>query len=235
MDLASFKSLVQDELENTGTEFSGVLDDLIRIVEREIYIGLGNSFITRFTYDCLTAPTAKFAVANQRYIDIPGALDLESIYVANSSDPLLPDGWRQLQLRDQEWLDTAYGKLTVTSQYTGRPKYYAIYQNQQTDDNPTALRVLLAPVPNINYLVRYTYYAYPTSLVDSPSDVQGTYISNNYTNVLLYGVMAHAYLYEKGDAELMQMYKDRYDFSMSQLMKNMKMKHREDAARDGQV
>lgn len=234
MDLASFKALVENELENHETSFVNTLDDLIKVVEREIYTTLGNSFLTRFSHESIVALDAKYLTAGQYYYDLDEAIDIESIYVAGSNDILVPLGWRQLQLRDKQFIQTAYGLNTI-SMVNGRPRYYAIGDNVISDDNTIALRIILGPTPNTNYAIKYTYYKYPTSLTESPSDTEGTYLSIQFPNVLLYGVVSHGYLYEKGDPAIMAMYKERYDYSMSQLMTTFKGKQMNDAARDGQA
>lgn len=235
MDLASFKTLVQNELENSETSFVANLNNFIKMAEREIYISMGNTFITRFTYDCITAPNVKLLTVGQNYFDVPDALDIESVYVAGSNDPLLPLGWRQLQLRDSQFLDTAYADKITTTSFDGRPRYYAIRENNLTDDNSTVMRVLVAPTPNVGYMVRYTFHKYPTSLTVAPADTEGTYLSINYTNVLLYGTVCHAYIYLKGNPEVMAMYKDRYDTGLAHATGLFKAAQRNDAARDGQV
>jgi len=61
-----------------------------------------------------------------------------------------------------------------------------------------------------------------------------TWLGDNYDPVLLYGTMLEAYIFLKGEADLMAVYKAKYDEAMGQLNRLGSGLERGDAYRDGQ-
>ena len=105
---------------------------------------------------------------------------------------------------------------------TGLPKYYAIFSDQS---------YILGPTPDICYAMELHYYAYPPSIT-----VAGTsWIGTNFPNVLLWGSLVEAYIYAKGEAELIQTYQSKFQESLEELKQLGDSKDREDAYRTTQV
>lgn len=105
---------------------------------------------------------------------------------------------------------------------TGKPIYYAIF-----DQNT----FILGPTPNANYTMELHYFYYPESIVTAGT----TWLGDNFDSALLYGTLLEAYTYLKGEADVIQVYKQRYDEAMMLLKQLGDGKDRRDAYRSGQV
>ena len=103
---------------------------------------------------------------------------------------------------------------------TGVPKYYAAFDV----DN-----FLLAPVPTQSYTAELHYYYRPASIVDAGTSWLGTYAEQ----ALLYGCLAEAYVFMKGDDALQQQYTNRFIESVSRLKNLGEGRENIDAYRDG--
>jgi hypothetical protein len=110
------------------------------------------------------------------------------------------------------------------SEFYGEPAYYAVF-----DQNS----FILGPTPDASYAVELHYFYYPESI----TTVSGgqTWLGDNFSSALLYGSMLEAYTYMKGEADVMNTYKARYDEAMILLKQLSDGKDRQDAYRSGQV
>ena len=70
---------------------------------------------------------------------------------------------------------------------------------------------MIAPTPNASYEITLAYIKSPTSLTDSSVSGSGTYLSNKYQDLLLYGSLVEAYGYLKGPADMIQYYTQAYE------------------------
>jgi hypothetical protein len=75
------------------------------------------------------------------------------------------------------------------------------------------------------------YYAYPQSIVDAGTSWLGT----NFPNVLLWGSLVEAYIYMKGEPDLIQAYQQKYQEAMALLKQLGDGKDRIDTYRVTQV
>lgn len=90
---------------------------------------------------------------------------------------------------------------------TGLPQYYALFSDQS---------MILGPTPDACYVMELHYFAYPPSIT-----VAGTsWVGTNFPNVLLYGSLYFAYVFMKGEPDLIQTYKQTFDEGLA-LMKNL--------------
>lgn len=105
---------------------------------------------------------------------------------------------------------------------TGLPSTYALYN---------ATQFLLGPTPNAAYSVELQYFAYPTSIVTAGS----TWLSINYPNVLLWGALTEAYIYLKGETDLVQMYQAKFEEAMAPLKQLGDARDKSDAYRAPQA
>ena len=110
------------------------------------------------------------------------------------------------------------------SEFYGEPAYYAVF-----DQNS----FILGPTPDASYAVELHYFYYPESI----TTVSGgqTWLGDNFSSALLYGSLLEAYTYMKGEADVMNTYKARYDEAMILLKQLSDGKDRQDAYRSGQV
>jgi hypothetical protein len=108
------------------------------------------------------------------------------------------------------------------SAFYGEPQYYAVF-------NSTSF--IVGPTPDINYSAELHYFYYPTSIT-----VAGTsWLGDNFSSTLLYGSLLEAYTYMKGEKDVLDNYRARYDEAMLLLKQLGDGKDRQDAYRSGQV
>jgi hypothetical protein len=106
---------------------------------------------------------------------------------------------------------------------TGVPKYYAFF-----DIN----NFILAPVPNSTYGVELHYFYRPESLTTATS---GTWISNYAQEALLYGCLVEAYIFMKGEQDLINTYTQRFNDALARLKNYGEGREDVDAYRDGLI
>ena len=108
---------------------------------------------------------------------------------------------------------------------TGVPKYYAFF-----DIN----NFILAPVPNSTYGVELHYFYRPASLT-AGSGSGTTWLSINAELSLLYGALVEAYIFMKGEQDMMAYYDKRFTESLSGLKMLGEAKETTDEYRTGKV
>jgi hypothetical protein len=106
---------------------------------------------------------------------------------------------------------------------TGVPKYYAFF-----DIN----NFILAPVPNSTYPVELHYFYRPASLT---VETGGTWISNYAQEALLYGCLVEAYIFMKGEQDLINTYTQRFNEALARLKNYGEGREDVDAYRDGLI
>lgn len=154
------------------------------------------------------------ATANNQYLTLPA--DWLSAYsVAVVSDT---QEYTYLLNKDVNFIREAFPYPGSS----GKPKYYAIF-----DQNT----FILGPTPNASYEIEMHYYAYPESIVTAGT----SWLGDNFDSALLYGTLVEAYVYLKGDAEIMGFYQNRYTEALGLLKRLADGLDRQDAYRSGQV
>lgn len=115
----------------------------------------------------------------------------------------------------------------------GLPTTYALYGVTRPTPSPAVgtSQIIVGPTPNAAYSLELQYFSYPTSIVTAGS----TWLSVNYPNVLLWGSLAEAYIYLKGEDNLIQTYQAKYGEAMALLKQLGDGKDREDNYRTVQV
>ena len=128
------------------------------------------------------------------------------------------DGYRYLLNKDVNYIREMFPYPAVT----GTPQYYALF-----DQNT----FIVGPTPDVEYNIELHYFAYPQSIVTAGS----TWLSQNFPNVLLYGALTEAYLYLKGEADVLQSYQAKFQEAMAPLKQLSDGKDRQDNYRTVQV
>ena len=105
---------------------------------------------------------------------------------------------------------------TATSE-RGRPLYYADFDKELSTGSDNGSTLIVAPVPDQDYNVELHYLYKPSSLT---SQTSGTWLSQNASNALLYGSLIEAYIFMKGDPDMMALYQSRFNEEIARL-KNM--------------
>ena len=103
------------------------------------------------------------------------------------------------------------------------PRYYGIF-----DIN----NFLIAPTPNSNYAVELHYYYRPASLT-AGADSGTTWLSTNAPFALLYGSLVEAYIFMKGESDMLQQYEKRFVDQLTRLKDFGEARENEDAYKLG--
>ncbi len=120
--------------------------------------------------------------------------------------------------KDVNFIRAAYPNPNTT----GLPAYYAYF-----DENS----FILGPTPDDDYEVELHYFYYPESIVTATN----TWLGDNYDTALLYGALLEAYIFMKGEPDVIAEYQKQYDSSMAMLKMLGEGKNRQDMYRSGQV
>lgn len=112
---------------------------------------------------------------------------------------------------------------------TGLPRYYALFGSRLND--PNELTFILGPSPDANYGAELHYFYYPESIVTNGT----SWLGDNYSPALLYGSLVEAYLYMKGEADMLAAYQAKYQEALGQLKRLGDGLERNDAYRAGQT
>ena len=207
---------LQTDLRNYTEVDSTVLSDsviatFIKNAENKIYREADNDD-NRF-YD-----TSNLTVGN-RYVTIPANLRIiRYIQLANTN--VSPTVQVFLEGKDPSYMAEFYNTPSTSS---GLPRYYA---------NWDANYWVVAPTPDAAYEITMAYVKQPTSLV---TDTGGTYLSDKYQDLLLYGSLVSAYGYLKGPADMLQYYTQAYQTALQSYAIEQQGRRRRDEYQDGVI
>ena len=188
-----------------------------------------NTFITQAEtriYNAINIPALRKNVtgtltANNQYLSLPTDwLSAYSIAVIDGSG-----NYSYILNKDVSYIREAYPGPTST----GLPKYYALFGTQLS--NNYALSYILGPTPDQAYGVEMHYFYYPASIVTAGE----SWLGDNYDPVLLYGALLEAAIFMKAEADMVTMYKAKYDEAMNELRRLCDALERGDSYRDGML
>ncbi len=132
--------------------------------------------------------------------------------------------------KDVNFIRAAYPNPNTT----GLPKYYALFgPTVASSVISDELSFILGPTPDVLYNVELHYNAYPESITVAADG--RTWLADNYSPVLLYGTLVEAYVFLKGEPDMMAVYKAKYDEAFAQLNRLGTGLERNDAYRVGQA
>ena len=178
------KTAVQDYTENDETTFVNNVPLFIRLSEERI---LKNVQLNLFKKNVSGNTTS-----GNKYLALPSDyLTTFSLSLAGSNG----DKFFLLK-KDPSFIQ----EYTPDSTTTGSPKYYADYDV----DN-----FILAPTPDASYTAELHYFYRPTSLT-AGSDSGTTWLSENAELALLYGSLIEAYVFMKGEQDILNMYTQKF-------------------------
>lgn len=205
---AQLKQAIQDYTQNTETTFVSNLPLFIRFSEERI---LKTVQLSLFRKNATTTATT----GNQ--------------YLACPSDFLAPLSLSYTSAGDKNFVD--FKDVTFLQTYntdptdTGLPRYYA----QFDVDN-----FILAPTPAAGYTMELHYFYRPASITAGPESGT-TWLSENAELTLLYGALVEAYIFMKGEADMMALYDKRFSESVIALKMLGEAKETTDEYRVGMV
>lgn len=197
---------IQDYTENTFTTTD--INNFIRQAEQRIYNTVQLPALRKNV-------TGTLSIGN-KYLAMPtdwlSTFSLAVINAANEYTYLLN---KDVNFIRQSFPDT-------DTDFYGEPQYYAVF------DNAT---FIVGPTPDANYSAELHYFYYPESIVTAGTSWVGT----NFSSALLYGSLLEAYTYMKGEKDVLDNYRNRYDEAMLLLKQLGDGKNRQDSYRSGQV
>ena len=155
--------------------------------------------------------------SGNRYVTIPSDLRaIRYVQLTNSEGDQF-----YLEQRDTSFIAEYYA--TPGSSSVDIPKYYANW-----DENFW----VVAPTPDKTYSITLSYDKEPTSIT---TDTTGTYLSNKYSDLLLYGCLVNTYGYLKGPADMLQYYTGQYQKSLESYAIEQIGQRRRDEYQDGEI
>ena len=145
---------------------------------------------------------------------------MPSDYLASFSLQITTTGSKSfLDFKDVNFVQ----QYAIDKNANGTPKYYGVF-----DVN----NFIVSPTPDVAYTTELHYYYRPTSLT-AGADSGTTWLSTNAPNVLLYGSLVEAYTYMKGEADMMQLYEQRFAQEIQRLKDLAEARENSDAYRRG--
>ena len=188
--LATLKTAIQDYTDNSESSFVSHIPDFIKSAEERIFKSVDLEVFRKNVITALST-TDKF-------------LSLPNDYLASFSMQITTSGSETFLLqKDVNFLQEAYGASSATA----TPRFYA-----QFDAN----NFVVAPTPNSNYAIELHYYYRPASLT-AGADTGTTWLSINAPFALLFGSLVDAYIFMKGEPDLIQQYEKRFTDQLKRL------------------
>jgi hypothetical protein len=203
------KTAIQDYTENDEASFVNNLPTFIQLSEERILKNVQLSLFRK---------------------NVSGTLTASNKYLAAPSDFLAPfslsfvdsDGDHQfLEFKDVDYVQT----FNPDAATTGNPRYYAVFNIDY---------FILGPTPNSSYTTELHYFYRPASLTAGAGSGT-TWLSENAEIALLYGRLIEAYLYMKGEPDIMAQYEKRFSEAMVGLKMFGEAKEVTDQYRTGMV
>jgi hypothetical protein len=213
MNYAELLQSIQDFTENNETTFVAEIPTFVRQAEELI-------FRTVMIPELRKNVTANITASHP--------------YIARPNDFLAPfsfavvDGssnYNFLIEKDVNFMREAYPNQSTT----GLPKYYSEFDGDFSSTNSPG-NFIVAPTPDTNYLVQLHYYYDPPSIVTSST----SWLGDNAEQALFYGSLVNAYIFMKGEQDVLAMYKEKFDEAMQRLVVLGDGRLKRDSYRDGE-
>ena len=211
---------LQDDIRNytevdDGVLSTGVLATIIKNAENRIYRD-SDSDDNRFY------ATSNLQAGN-RYVTIPSDLRfIRYVQLTNS------DGEQFfLEQRDTSFMAEYYSTPGTNS--VDIPKYYANWDEEFW---------VVAPTPNQTYAITLAYNKEAPSITETTPisyATLGTYLSNKYQDLLLYGCLVEAFGYLKGPQDMLQYYQSQYQNALTTYATEQIGYRRRDEYEDGMI
>ena len=163
-------------------------------------------------------------IINNRYVTIPG--DLRFIRYVQLTDAA--GNQYYLEQRDTSFMAEYYS--TPGTSAVDIPKYYANWDEEFW---------VVAPTPDKTYEITLAYDKEPDTITDTTSSpapaTTGTYLSNKYSDLLLYACLVNTYGYLKGPQDMLQYYQAAYNEALETYAIEQIGNRRRDEYQDGEV
>ena len=181
MDYAELYNYITQYTENQEASFLANIPLFVQLTEENIYRNANLPLQSKVV--------SLVATAGANTVTIPSDfLNFDYVYVIDGT------GKYQILLnKETDFIYQAYSDPT----YQTLPLYYAIRD---------AYTIILGPTPDQAYNLSTQYVYVPESIVTAGT----SWLGDNAQNALLYGSLAQAYTYMKGEDTLMQKYEMMY-------------------------
>ena len=189
-----------------------VVNRLIQNAENKIYREVDSDQDRHYA-------TSSLIVGN-RYVTIPA--DLRLIRYVQLTDSA--GNQYYLEQRDTSFMAEYYS--TPDTAAVDIPKYYANWDEDFW---------VVAPTPDKTYSITLAYNKEPVSLTDATVSGTGTFLSNKYQDLILYGSLVNAYGYLKGPADMLQYYSQAYEKALLSYAIEQQGRRRRDEWEDGTI
>jgi hypothetical protein len=215
MNYAALSQAIQDYTENTESSFVANIPLFVEQAEQRVF--------NTMQFPSLRKNVTGVTTASNKYLSCPD--DFLSVYSLAVIDGA--GDYNYLLNKDVNFIREAYPSATST----GLPAYYALFGPTVTGGAITnELSFILGPTPDIQYSVELHYFYYPQSI-----SVSGTsWLGDNFDSVLLYGSLVEAYVYMKGEPDMMALYDGKYKEALALAKRLGDGMERQDAYRSGQ-
>lgn len=222
MTYTELVAAIQEYTENYEQTFVDNIPVFLRQTETRVY--------NTVQVPALRANKTGILSANNKYLAAPG--DFLSVYslAVIENYGTANEVYHYLLNKDVNYIREAYPAPADT----GLPLYYAIFgptvSNSVVSDE---LTFILGPTPDAAYYAELHYYYYPESITTAADG--RTWLGDNYDPVLLYGALREAYLFMKGEQDVIANVEAKYNEAMGQLKRLGDGLERQDAYRSGQT
>lgn len=220
MNYTQLKAAIQSYTENYEAEFESYIPTFVEQAEERIYN-------TVQLPPLRSNKTGVLAIGN-KYLPCPN--DFLSVYsmAVIENYGTANEVFHYLLNKDVNYIREAY----PTPADTGLPSYYAIFGSAVSSNTVSnELTFILGPTPNVAYTAELHYYYYPESITTAGT----TWLGDNYDPALLYGSLREAYLYMKGEQDLIVNVEAKYNEALGQLKRLGDGMERQDSYRSGQT
>lgn len=212
MNYAELVTAVSDYTENTFETVD--MNNFITQAEQRIYNAV--------QFPALRKNVVGFVTANNKYLQCP--LDFLAPYSLAVVDPAT-GAYTYLLNKDVSIIREAYPIPTAT----GLPRYYALFGPRSDYENE--LTFILGPTPDLAYQAELHYFYYPPSIVTAGN----TWLGDNFDPVLLYATLVEAYTFMKGEADMMQLYDNKFKEALLLAKRLGDGMEKQDSYRSGQA
>jgi hypothetical protein len=196
MDYAELLQAVQDYTEVTEASFVAMIPTMVKNVERAIY--------QRVHLPALRKNVTGSMTINNKYVTLPtdflAPYALSIVIPAVVGPPAVAEYQQFLLNKDVEFMREAFPDPTDP----GAPTHYGLFD---------ATTFIMAPTPDQGYVMELHYFYYPETIVTAST----SWLGDNFPNALLYGTLVEAYVYVKGEPDMIKTYRDMFGESMDQL------------------
>tara|TARA_A100001515_G_scaffold137913_1_gene131007 strand:- start:454 stop:1086 length:633 start_codon:yes stop_codon:yes gene_type:complete len=205
MNYTELTAAIKDYTNNTGTDFVAAIPTFVKQAEQRIYRSVNLPVNRKNVSGTMTDGNAYLAMPTDFLFPL-------SLSITSSSNQIF------LLNKDANFIRSTYPNAATK----GTPKYYGVFASDT---------FIIGPTPDSNYTTELHYYYQPNSIVTDSTSWLGT----NADTVLLYGSLVEAYVYMKGEPDMIQMYQQRYDDALAGLKIQAEGRMTGDEYRDGTI